>query len=56
MIPHPQKVTNPTVRLNIPITKQKRRAAKIAALKAGIDLKDFVVKAIMEKIEREGNK
>lgn len=53
MIPDPQKFTGPMVRLNIPITNQKRRMAKIAALKAGLDLKDFVVKAIMEKIERE---
>lgn len=54
MNPHPQKTTDPIVRLNVPITKQKRRMAKIAALKAGLDLQDFVVKAIMEKIERDG--
>lgn len=41
------------VRLNIPIKKEQRNMAKIAALKAGIDLKDFVVQAIIEKIDND---
>jgi len=49
---HPQKV-DPTVRLNIPITYNKKKLAKIAAAKAGVTLQDFVLTAIREKIGRE---